>query len=237
VLLTGAHETDRHRLRGPRHPLSEQFDGSDAMNPDPDYSAVYLVLRADDPVEAEGHGFCFTIGRGNDVTAAPSGRCSPTSVVGRPAPCAGDAKLVRLAKQAVADGFEQVKPKVGADLDDDVRRMRLARDAVGPGVRIAVYANQRWDVSEELRWMKALAPFEKEAGIDPAPDRASTTWADFLCSQADAVLACDFFETVTVTGVRMTCSQQSSTSTGGSGSWVPPRTPLPRGWLRLRRTC
>jgi putative transposase len=42
-----------------------------------------------------------------------------------------------------------------------------------------------------------------DAGIDPAPGRASTTWADFLRSQADAVLACDFFETVTVTGVHL----------------------------------
>ena len=42
-----------------------------------------------------------------------------------------------------------------------------------------------------------------DAGIDPAPARASTTWADFLRSQADAVLACDFFETVTVTGVHL----------------------------------
>ena len=43
----------------------------------------------------------------------------------------------------------------------------------------------------------------KEAGIDPAPERASSTWADFLRSQADALLACDFFETVTLTGARM----------------------------------
>jgi putative transposase len=41
------------------------------------------------------------------------------------------------------------------------------------------------------------------AGIDPAPERTSTTWADFLRSQADALLACDFFETVTVTGVHL----------------------------------
>ncbi|MGI5135527.1 MULTISPECIES: integrase core domain-containing protein [unclassified Streptomyces] len=39
-------------------------------------------------------------------------------------------------------------------------------------------------------------------GIDPAPDRAATTWADFLRSQADALLACDFIETVTLTGRR-----------------------------------
>jgi transposase InsO family protein len=43
----------------------------------------------------------------------------------------------------------------------------------------------------------------RQAGIDPAPERASTTWADFLCCQADALLACDFFETVTLTGARL----------------------------------
>ena len=43
----------------------------------------------------------------------------------------------------------------------------------------------------------------QEAGIDPAPERAASTWADFLRSQADALLACDFFETVTLTGARM----------------------------------
>jgi hypothetical protein len=42
-----------------------------------------------------------------------------------------------------------------------------------------------------------------DAGIDPAPQRASTTWASFLRSQADALLACDFFETATVTGAHL----------------------------------
>jgi putative transposase len=42
-----------------------------------------------------------------------------------------------------------------------------------------------------------------DAGVDPAPERASSTWAQFLRSQADALLACDFFETVTLTGVRI----------------------------------
>lgn len=42
-----------------------------------------------------------------------------------------------------------------------------------------------------------------DAGIDPAPERAATTWADFLRSQADALLACDFLETITLTGARM----------------------------------
>jgi putative transposase len=43
----------------------------------------------------------------------------------------------------------------------------------------------------------------KDNGIDPAPDRSATTWAAFLRSQADALLACDFFETVTLTGTRL----------------------------------
>jgi transposase len=43
----------------------------------------------------------------------------------------------------------------------------------------------------------------RQAGIDPAPECTSTTWADFLRSQADALLACDFFETVTLTGTRL----------------------------------
>jgi transposase InsO family protein len=42
-----------------------------------------------------------------------------------------------------------------------------------------------------------------DAGIDPAPDRTATTWADFLHSQANALLAADFVETVTLSGVRL----------------------------------
>jgi len=49
-----------------RFPTSLEHDGSDAMNPDPDYSAAYAVLRTDDP-GLEGHALCFTIGRGSDV--------------------------------------------------------------------------------------------------------------------------------------------------------------------------
>ncbi|MFH9354579.1 integrase core domain-containing protein [Kitasatospora sp. NPDC017646] len=43
----------------------------------------------------------------------------------------------------------------------------------------------------------------KEAGIPPAPERTSSTWSNFLRSQADALLACDFFETVTLSGARL----------------------------------
>jgi L-fuconate dehydratase len=53
-----------------RFPTSRELDGSDAMNPDPDYSAAYVILRTDAPSALSGHGFVFTIGRGNDVQTA-----------------------------------------------------------------------------------------------------------------------------------------------------------------------
>jgi L-fuconate dehydratase len=50
-----------------RFPTSRALDGSDAMNPDPDYSAAYIILRTDHPDGLCGYGFTFTIGRGNEV--------------------------------------------------------------------------------------------------------------------------------------------------------------------------
>jgi L-fuconate dehydratase len=52
-----------------RFPTSTFLDGSDAMNPDPDYSAAYVILEADQP-GLSGHGFTFTIGRGNEICVA-----------------------------------------------------------------------------------------------------------------------------------------------------------------------
>jgi L-fuconate dehydratase len=71
-----------------------------------------------------------------------------------------DEKLARLCREAVAEGFGQIKLKVGADLADDVRRLSIAREAVGPGTAIAVDANQRWDVPDAVRWIEQLAPFD-----------------------------------------------------------------------------
>ncbi|MFF0470970.1 L-fuconate dehydratase [Micromonospora zamorensis] len=253
-----------------RFPTSRDLDGSDAMNPDPDYSAAYLVLSTDDG--PDGHGFTFTIGRGNevcraaiealvpyvvgldpdtvdlgafarsltqdsqlrwlgpekgvmhlataavinamwDLVAKRAGKpvwryladLSPEQIVdlvdwrylsdaltpdealeilraaqpgraerivrlterGYPAYTTSpgwlgysDEKVIRLAKQAVADGFTQIKLKVGADAADDVRRLRIARETVGPDIRIAVDANQRWDVAEAVARMRELAPYD-----------------------------------------------------------------------------
>ena len=78
--------------------------------------------------------------------------------------------------------------------------LRLARENPGWGYRrihgellvlgIKIAASTVWEML-------------RQAGIDPAPDRTATTWASFLRSQADALLACDFFETVTLNGTRL----------------------------------
>lgn len=257
-----------------RFPTSEHLDGSDAMNPDPDYSAAYLRVATDADDGHEGHGFVFTIGRGNDVQTAAIraltpylvgrnvegilddmggfwrelvwdsqlrwlgpekgvmhmaigavvnamwdlkakraglplwqllSRMTPEEIVdlvdfryltdaltredalrilraaepgrgereerllagGYPAYTTtpgwlgySDEKLVRLCREAVADGFGMIKLKVGGTVEDDVRRMRLAREAVGSGIRIAVDANQCWDVDEAVAWMGRLAEFD-----------------------------------------------------------------------------
>lgn len=69
-----------------------------------------------------------------------------------------DEKLVRLSREAAADGFSMIKLKVGGDINDDRRRMALARQAVGD-LPIAIDANQRWEVSEAIEWVNQLAEF------------------------------------------------------------------------------
>src|SRR5262249_61613599 len=59
-----------------RFPTSAQLDGSDAMNPDPDYSAAYVVLHTNQP-GLEGHGLTFTIGRGNEICCAAINAIQP----------------------------------------------------------------------------------------------------------------------------------------------------------------
>ncbi|HEV2927626.1 MAG TPA: enolase C-terminal domain-like protein [Propionibacteriaceae bacterium] len=66
-----------------RFPTSTFLDGSDAMNPDPDYSAGYLRVRTDADDGLEGHGFVFTIGRGNDAQAAAIRTVVDSHLLGR----------------------------------------------------------------------------------------------------------------------------------------------------------
>jgi L-fuconate dehydratase len=71
-----------------------------------------------------------------------------------------DATVMRLSREAVAEGFDLIKLKVGADVADDVRRLKAAREAVGPDIRIAVDANQRWGTRQAIEWMRELAPYD-----------------------------------------------------------------------------
>ena len=253
-----------------RFPTSMQLDGSDAMNPDPDYSAAYVVFETSTP-RLEGHGLTFTIGRGTEIVCtavravaqrivgleldwirADPGRfwrhvvgdsqlrwigpekgvihLATGAVVnavwdlwaksaGKPVwqllaemsseelvrivdfryisdaltpeealgllkraepgkadrigrlrrngyPCyttsAGwlgydDARLRRLCKEAVDSGYRHIKLKVGRDVDDDVRRLGIAREAIGDDRYLLIDANQMWDVDQAVPWLERLA--------------------------------------------------------------------------------
>ncbi len=257
-----------------RFPTSRSLDGSDAMNPDPDYSAAYVVVRTDAGDGLEGHGLTFTIGRGTEVVVAGVDALRPL-VVGRrtdamfgdmgafwrelvgdsqlrwigpekgvihlataavvnavwdlfaktegkplwkllvdmtpeelvalvdfryitdalpperalerlraltprraereaelrrdgyPAYTTSvgwlgydDAKIRRLCREALAEGWTRFKLKVGADVEDDRRRARIVREEIGPDAMMAVDANQRWGVQEAIEWMARLAEFD-----------------------------------------------------------------------------
>ncbi|MDQ6662655.1 MAG: fuconate dehydratase, partial [Chloroflexota bacterium] len=63
-----------------RFPTSRTLAGSDAMNPNPDYSAAYVMLQTDSPQSLAGHGFTFTIGRGNEICVAAINALKPLIV-------------------------------------------------------------------------------------------------------------------------------------------------------------
>lgn len=265
-----------------RFPTSDSLDGSDAMNPDPDYSAAYVVLHTDGT--HEGHGLTFTIGRGNEICVAAIhalrdrvvgldlewiiedmgrfwrhvtsdsqlrwigpdkgaihlatgavvnaawdlwakdvgkpvwelvGEMTPEEIVrlvdfryltdaitadealallkraepGKAArfhtlraegyPCyttsAGwlgysDEKLRRLCEEAKDAGFTHAKFKVGRNLDDDIRRLTIARDVLGEDMNIMIDANQVWEVDQAIDWVNKLAfarPFFIEEPTSP----------------------------------------------------------------------
>lgn len=70
-----------------------------------------------------------------------------------------DDKLRRLCREAVTDGWSAIKLKVGARLEDDIRRCRIARQEIGPDRTLLLDANQVWDVQQAIDWTKELAAF------------------------------------------------------------------------------
>lgn len=71
-----------------------------------------------------------------------------------------DEKYRRLLRQAADDGYASVKIKVGASREDDLRRLRIAREELGWETRLMIDANQVWDVPEAISWVNELAPFK-----------------------------------------------------------------------------
>jgi L-fuconate dehydratase len=70
-----------------------------------------------------------------------------------------DEKLRRLCQEAVDAGYRHLKLKVGADVDEDVRRLRIAREVIGPDADLMIDANQVWDVPQAIEWVGRLAEF------------------------------------------------------------------------------
>lgn len=71
-----------------------------------------------------------------------------------------DDRLRALLKEAVDDGYRHVKLKVGADIDDDIRRCSIAREVIGWDATLMIDANQMWDVPEAIEWVQRLAEFK-----------------------------------------------------------------------------
>lgn len=82
-----------------------------------------------------------------------------------------DVQLARLCREAVAAGFRAIKLKVGASLEDDVRRCRIVRETIGPAVQLLLDANQNWEVEQAVQWMSHLAQFRPAFIEEPtSPD-------------------------------------------------------------------
>jgi len=70
-----------------------------------------------------------------------------------------DEKLRRLCREAVADGWDAIKVKVGGNIGDDKRRLAIAREELGPDGTLLMDANQVWDVPDAIAWVNELAQF------------------------------------------------------------------------------
>ena len=71
-----------------------------------------------------------------------------------------DEKLRRLCQEAIDTGWSHIKLKVGSNLEDDIRRCRIAREVIGPERKLMLDANQRWEVEQAITWMEHLKQFD-----------------------------------------------------------------------------
>ena len=68
-----------------------------------------------------------------------------------------DEKLARLCREAMDEGYRHIKLKVGANPEDDERRLGIARSVIGPDVALMIDANQIWEVPEAIERVEALS--------------------------------------------------------------------------------
>ncbi len=81
-----------------------------------------------------------------------------------------DEKLRRLCQKRWMRAFNHIKMKVGRDLEDDIRRLRIAREVIGPDRYLMIDANQVWEVDQAIDWVKQLSfckPFFIEEPTSP----------------------------------------------------------------------
>jgi len=71
-----------------------------------------------------------------------------------------DEKIRRLCREGIQAGWSHFKIKVGASLEDDLRRAAIVREEIGPDRKLMLDANQRWDVPEAIANMRELARFD-----------------------------------------------------------------------------
>ena len=69
-------------------------------------------------------------------------------------------KMRRLAREAVEAGWTHLKQKVGADIEQDMRRAQILREELGWDRKLMMDANQTWDVDEAVSNMRRLAEFD-----------------------------------------------------------------------------
>lgn len=82
-----------------------------------------------------------------------------------------DDKVERLTKEALAQGFNHFKLKVGESIEDDRRRLALVRKLIGTDRRLMVDANQVWDVNQAIDYMQHLTEFKPWVIEEPtSPD-------------------------------------------------------------------
>jgi len=71
-----------------------------------------------------------------------------------------DEQMRMLCREALAEGWDYFKLKVGANVEDDVRRARIMREEIGPNCKLMMDANQYWDVGQAISYIKELAPYD-----------------------------------------------------------------------------